>query len=592
MNNLVTATPQEAQPSATALPLQTKTASSNRRRFLSQAGLTVAAMATCAPGAKAQGVAGSPAASGDFPFGKMSDDSRIQSSFEIRVAAAIANARIPVPPHATNGDEAAYPDGSATFTKAVLQDSIGLVNPHAYKTFKKALATGNPEDFEKIVTGGTRTLNGPQGAFAYSLEGADATQFGSAPNAGYQETVTVVPAPPAFASATWGTELTELYWCSLLRDVAFTDYPTSAIAAAACAELTSMDSYAGPRDAHGKVTPALLARGYYPGETLGPYISQLIITPTVFGSAILTNTFITYQAGTNYMLDPETFQQVQTGIDTGLLNQVNPTVRYLHNGRGLAAWTHVDVLFQAYFTAFLVMASTGCPLNPGNPYLKSKTQNGFCTLGGPDISATIGEVAAKVLDVVWYQKWVVHLRPRPESSGGIAYLAKTGRASQVQAQLHSNFLKSEALKASFHEFNSYFLAQAFPEGSPAHPAYPTGHGTVAGACITVLKFFYDGDFVIENPVVPSPDGLSLEPYRGPDANRLTVNGELNKLAHNITFGHGIHGGIHWRSDSDASILLGEAFALSFLQDKVKTYNEKMTVRLTKLDGSTAIISNQ
>ena len=35
----------------------------------------------------------------------------------------------------------------------------------------------------------------------------------------------------------------------------------------------------------------------------------------------------------------------------------------------------------------------------------------------------------------------------------------------------------------------------FPEGSPAHPAYPTGHGTVAGACITVLKFFYDGDSV-------------------------------------------------------------------------------------------------
>jgi len=38
--------------------------------------------------------------------------------------------------------------------------------------------------------------------------------------------------------------------------------------------------------------------------------------------------------------------------------------------------------------------------------------------------------------------------------------------------------------------------QSYPEGSPTHPAYPTGHGVVGGACITVLKFFFDGTFVI------------------------------------------------------------------------------------------------
>ncbi|MBB5316611.1 vanadium-dependent haloperoxidase [Tunturibacter empetritectus] len=569
---------------------------SNRRMFLGKMSASLVGALAVPSAAAAQTASDSSKLSPNNQASAASygipDNPRVQASFAIRLNAAIAQALVPLPSHQTNGDQQRYPDGSATYTKVVLQDSIGLVNPAAYRTFTTALASGKPSDFENIIIGGTRTLNGPQGGLAFTLEGTDSHQFGSSPSPHNQETEVVVPAPPAFSSPAWGTELTELYWCSLLRDTAFTDYQTSPVAAAACAELTSMPSYAGPRTHSGHVTPNLLFRGYYPGETLGPYISQLIITPSFFGALPLTNQYITYQAGLNYMLDPDSFLQVQNGINTGLTNQPDPNVRFLQNGRGLAAWTHVDVLFQAYFIAFLVMNTLSAPLNPGNPYATSRTQNGFDTLGGPDISATIGEVAARVLDTVWYQKWFVHLRPRPESSGGIAYLTKTNQLGSLQAKLNNNFLNSQALKASYDANNSWFLSQAFPEGSPAHPAYPTGHGTVAGACITILKFFYDGNFVIPNPQVPAPDGLSLNPYTGPDAGSLTINGELNKLAHNITFGHGIHGGIHWRSDSDDSILLGEAFALSFLQDKIRVYNEKLTVHLTKLDGTIATISNQ
>ncbi len=565
-----------------------------RRKFLTSMGATFAASAFASP-ALASGTRnanpGGPEL-GQSNSNAVSNDIRVQQSFDIRLAAALAQAAVPLVPHATNGDQQRYPDGSATYTKVVRQDSIGLVDPVAYQSFTKALATGKPSDFEKILIGGTRTLNGPQGGLAFTLEGCDSHQFGSAPNPGYQENVVVVPAPPAFASPTWGTELTELYWAAMLRDTAFTDFGGSATALAACAELTSMPTYAGPRNSHGQVTPNLLFRGYYPGETIGPYVSQLILPPTMFGALPFTNQYVTYQAGVNYMLDPTTFLQVQNGIDTGLLDQPDPTPRFLHNGRGLAAFTHVDVLYQSYFTAFLVMNTLGVPLNPGNPYATSRTQNGFDTLGGPDFAATIGEVAARVLDNAWYQKWFVHLRPRPESSGGIAYLEKTGRGGNVQAKLNQNFLNSKALATSYEANGSWFLPQCFPEGSPAHPAYPTGHGTVAGACITVLKFFYDGNFVLPNPVVPSSDGLSLVPYTGSDAGQMTVNGELHKIAHNITFGHGIHGGIHWRSDSDDSILLGEAFALSFLQDKIRVYNEKFTVQITKLDGTIATISNQ
>ena len=206
--------------------------------------------------------------------------------------------------------------------------------------------------------------------------------------------------------------------------------------------------------------------------------------------------------------------------------------------------------------------------------------------GGPDITATLGAVARAAINAVWYQKWLVHLRHRPESGGGIVHLLKNNLLNAADAGKLAHFdiiLNSAALNLSNIRNGSFLLSQAFPEGSPTHPAYPTGHGTVAGACITVLKFFLDGGETIANPVVPSSDGLNLEPYVGPG--NLTVNGELHKLAHNISFGHGIHAGIHWRSDTDYSLLLGEAVAISFLEDQMWTYEEDFDIAITKMDGT-------
>jgi len=47
-----------------------------------------------------------------------------------------------------------------------------------------------------------------------------------------------------------------------------------------------------------------------------------------------------------------------------------------------------------------------------------------------------------------------------------------------------------------------------------------------------------------------------------------------------------------RSDSDISMRLGEAFAVSVLQDKAREYHEKFTISFQKLDGTTATISKQ
>jgi hypothetical protein len=519
-------------------------------------------------------------------------NSRVHKAFALRVSTARNEARIAVPPHTTNGDEARYPDKSATYTKGLRQDGPCKVNLSAYETLKTALNSGEADDFENIIMGGTRKLNGPQGGLTFDLEGSDPVQFGNAPSHENQEECIVVPPPPALASAAYGTELVEMYWASLLRDVAFTDYATSSIANAAAQELSSMPAYAGPRNSSGQVTPDLLFRGVPPGETIGPYISQFFITPTAFGGQAMSQQMTSYLPNLDYMTDPSTFQQVQNGISTGLVNQSDAQPRYMHDGRGLGAYTHVDVLYQAYFTAYLVLNTLGAPLNSGNPYAQSKTQNGFGTFGQPHFATLLAEVATRALNAVWYQKWFVHLRHRPESGGGIAHLIATGQGGTIQGKLSSNVMNSKALQASFNKHGSYLLSQAFPEGSPMHPAYPTGHGTVGGACITILKFFFDGNFILRNPLIPTSDGLALASYRGADAGQLTVDGELNKLAHNVSFGHGILSGIHWRSDSDSSMVLGEAVAISILQDKAQTFNEKFTVHFTKLDGTTATISNQ
>ena len=298
--------------------------------------------------------------------------------------------------------------------------------------------------------------------------------------------------------------------------------------------------------------------------------------------------------GQDFMTDPGDWFNVQQGrTPAGTLTQ-DPVLRVMRTGRDLSAFTHVDELYQAYFVAYLVLAGWQVEANPGSPYSAAAkvpvtNEQPFGTFGHPDIVSTLAAVAKAALDAVWYQKWSVHLRHRPEAAGGLVQLNKTGAAPvPAAASLDPVILESHALAASFDRHGSYLLSQAFPEGSPTHPAYPTGHGTVAGACITVLKFFFDCEQTVETysqPVVPTPNGLVRVAYTGKDAGEMTINGELHKLAHNISFGHGIHAGIHWRSDTDASISLGEAVALKYLQDRAWYYRENFSVQIIGLDGA-------
>lgn len=52
----------------------------------------------------------------------------------------------------------------------------------------------------------------------------------------------------------------------------------------------------------------------------------------------------------------------------------------------------------------------------------------------------------------------------------------------ASANKHQNEKEKDRINDPSAKFPSYLLPMAFPEGSPMHPSYGAGHGTVAGAC--------------------------------------------------------------------------------------------------------------
>ena len=127
---------------------------------------------------------------------------------------------------------------------------------------------------------------------------------------------------------------------------------------------------------------------------------------------------------------------------------------------------------------------------------------------------------------------------------------------------------------------------AYPEGCPIHPAYPSGHATIAGACVTILKAFFDGSAVIGNPVQPDSTGAALVGFDGAP---LTVEGELNKLAANVAIGRDL-AGVHWRTDAHEGMLLGEAVAIAYLRSSRFQWNETFAgATFKRFDGTTITV---
>jgi hypothetical protein len=566
----------------------------DRRSFLNKLGASAGIAATL----PAISLLSNAASAYADDIGPQGGRQRAQTAEDLRVhVAEFDGNRVPIPNHPDNGDEDLYPSHFASYSKCLKHNpTTGEVDPAAYDAFIGALRTGQFSDFEALVTNGhfgstdpskQRRLVNPISAYDYDLEGIDSHQF-------------KLPPPPKFNSAQRAGEMVELYWMTVLRDVEFSSYATDATAAAACLDLSKLSDFRGPKSG-GQVTPQTLFRDSYRGCLDGPYVSQFLLKPVQFGSQLIDTRVQNILPGTDYMTTFQDWLDVQNGIDTPAAPYSGTS--YLDEGRDLGHYVHIDALFQAYFVACLHLLGGGYLANDGNPYGKvidggaGRHRNaaidpngclsmvGFGTFGAPQVLTMVCEASTRALKNEWYQKWLVHRNLRPEEFGGRVEAMRLGKATYP---FHAELLNSGALSTALSKFGTALQTQAYPEGSPNHPSYASGHATVAGASVTILKALFDGSQVIKNPMVPNPadHGVTLIPYVAPAGEPpLTVEGELNKLASNVSQGRNI-AGVHWRTDANAANLLGEGTAISMLRDAFHMYREPFKgYTFNKFDGT-------
>jgi membrane-associated phospholipid phosphatase len=535
--------------------------SASRRQFLTRipSAAAVALASTAVPGeSKAEGA---------LPKGSLgSANKRTSDSFQIRLDAAQDEARVPTPPQSANGDEQRYPNFIGNYHKGLPHNpNNGEVNTNAYRSLLSAVSHGTWNAFEQVLLGGTTPLVNPLAGLAFDLQGTDSHKFA------------IGPFPPV-ASQDLADEAVELYWMSLCRDVNFLEYGTNTpggkLTQAAAGELSRLTAFKGPQ-INGAVTPQTLFRGFTAEDVIGPYVSQFLLKPFAYGPYAMNGTMGMYTPGLNYMTDLASWLAVQNGQGPFGQNTIAST-RYTCTGRDLCVYVHADPnagLLISFYNAGIWLFEQNAPLNPGNPYTKYEKQVGFSTFGVPHLLCLLGEAKIRACKAAWYAKWFVHRALRPEEYGGLVQMVATGKANY---RLHADILNSAALAATVSSNNgTYLLPQAFPEGSPQHPSFPQGHATMAGACATILKAAFDGSIPLNTLgdrriVTASADGLSLADYTGSDANQITVNGEINKLASNIGQARDF-AGIHWRSDYEWGLRLGEAVALSVLRDQRDLY---------------------
>src|SRR5689334_9513062 len=189
----------------------------NRRTFLSYLG--------AAPTLTAYAGAGFLSSQSGFAAtGPLTDHERRHRAFVIRRDAAIFQRDVAPTPSVSNGDEQAYANRIASYSKGLPHNDLGEVDLNAYNAYLQALNSGQWADFEAIPLGGTAKFSSPQAAYCYSTEGADAAALAA-------------PPAPAFSSAQAAGEMVEDYWLALTRDVPFSQYGSDPTIAQAVADL-------------------------------------------------------------------------------------------------------------------------------------------------------------------------------------------------------------------------------------------------------------------------------------------------------------------------------------------------------------------
>ncbi|MEO0430239.1 MAG: bromoperoxidase [Cyanobacteria bacterium J06656_5] len=516
-----------------------------------------------------------------------------------------------------------------------------------------------------------RQWEAPTAGVVYELQGPDA------------QAVTMPPAPPLMDGSDVNPELAlemaEVYELAIVRDQPFNAFEGGQYNAeidGAIKRLNALNYVKNqtgrPRKVNckGEFDFQTVFRGSSPGVEVGPYLSQFLLigntdvnqNPQGVGGGSIAEGKITYgviqidqkvpiaEPGKDYMIEMDKYVEVQRGIrpdretygaknGAPVVTPERPPRRFISTPRDLATYVHYDALYEAYLNACIVLLGMGTPFDPGFTQLyggttfiggQKVTRNagGFALYGGPHILNLVTEVATRGLKAVRFQKFNNHIRLRPEALAAKIELLRCGAA--VPAALKSDVgALRDALQATLEAVangpgeKTHFLPMAFPEGSPMHPAYGAGHATVAGACVTILKAFFDTSAVLaqtkekdgsigfkfkiqedgDTPIVfrapdlphpttgegvPQQETLKCDPAK----QFLTLEGELNKLAANISIGRDM-AGVHYFSDYYDSLRMGEEIAIGILQEQALTYStDPFVLSVSTFDGDIVRIGNR
>ncbi|MEM0906771.1 MAG: vanadium-dependent haloperoxidase [Pseudomonadota bacterium] len=603
---------------------------------------------------------------------------RRQTAHAIRVEAANLALHREHPAHLANGDEQRYAGAhyAMSFTKGLQHDpTTGLVaNPHDFEAFRAAIDNGTIDDFtDNVDVPDTfpvsadelnrmrRRWEAPTAGVVYDLQGPDA------------QAVTMAPAP-ALGSTELAYEMAEVYELAMLRDEVFTAFETGGSGAAVEDSANRLNAVPYPLDGSagrprrheaGALTRQTAFRGSSPGVDVGPYLSQFMLIGTwsraegselaeagrvargeiSYGTITISQKTLKALHGHDYMQSALTWREVQDGFDpkkrptTPVTEEYvarggEPYRRFISTPRDLATYVHYDALYEAYLNACLILLETNAPLDPAFNTLSAgggeshRTTTGFALYGGPHILSLVTEVATRALKAVRFQKFNSHIRLRPEALAGrlahadaieaAGFHDLAGKLAMIEAAAPQTV---EAVKA-FNGNGTAFLPMAFPEGSPMHPAYGAGHATVAGACVTMLKAFFDTSAVFVEPHMTHCEGSFKEPrftracandrpvefvphLQDKDTDMeastllrrerdlpLTLEGELNKLAANISIGRNM-AGVHYFTDYYDSLRMGESIALGLLEEQALCYRtDPFVLSVPTFDGDVVRIGRR
>jgi hypothetical protein len=298
----------------------------------------------------------------------------------------------------------------------------------------------------------------------------------------------------------------------------------------------------------------------------GPYLSQFLVQDVQLWALNAAQQYLRYPEE-DYNDTRETWLDTIEGngpyaAETNPRKPDSGTEGYIATPRHLATIVNAEPPFQEYLIATIPLLGNA-EFDDDLPFTTREQGRVFDYTGtGPvGLLDMVTRAGRQALLAAFFQKWRVHLRCRPETySGRIHAQSHMGREFGI-----SDLVTNAAILDERRQSAAY-LSSAYEEGSPVHPAYPSGHSVIAGACGTVLKtWFPDLDEVpFEKTYVPSSDGQDRDTVALPTGHTGLYQ-EVDKLMSNVGLAR-MYAGVHYYSDHYRAVKLGEQVAVGMMAD--------------------------